>query len=303
MNTSREVALPDAFRRRMVASHGARGAAWLDALPSLVHAYAGRWHVTLGEAMPISLNYVVAGERADGTRVVLKAGIWDDLRIETAALRHFGGHGAVRLLDADEDARVLLLERIDPGTPLASLEDDARATEIAAGVMRELWRPPTPPQAFPTVDAWVAPFAAATPEALGPLPSALVAKAREAFAQLLASAGEYVVLHGDLHHENILDGGDGRWIAIDPHGVLGEREYETGALLRNPMPQVASWPDLPRTLARRVDQLAAILGFDRHRIIAWGIAQAVLSAFWSYEERADGWQPAIAIAEALATLA
>lgn len=295
----REVPLTDEFRRRIVDVHGAEGEAWLRALPSLLSACEARWGLRLLSPFPCSYNYVARAERDNGARVVLKAGIWPDLRHEIAALRHFGGHGAVRLLDADEDAGVLLLERIEPGTMLVALEDDARATEIAAGVMRELWRPPDGSYPFPTVDEWAGAFVAAPPDALGPLPAALVAKASALFAELLLSSGEHVVLHGDLHHENILDGGGGRWVAIDPHGVLGEREYETAALLRNPTPQIASWPDLPAVLARRVDQLTDALGFDRQRIIAWGIAHAVLSAFWSYEGHGDGWQPAIAVAEVL----
>ena len=296
------ISLPDAFRRRIIDVHGEGGEAWLRALPSLLGSCQARWRLRLLPAFPCSYNYVAPAERDDGSRVVLKAGIAGDLRNEIAALRHFDGCGSARLIDADERSGVLLLERVEPGTPLVTIEDDGTATEIAAGVMRELWRPPDGAYPFPLVDTWAARFVAADGAALGPLPRHLVARARGTFGELLASAGERVVLHGDLHHENILDAGGGRWVAIDPKGVLGEREYETGALLRNPMPQVASWPDLSVVLARRVDQLASALGFDRQRIIAWGLAQAVLSAFWSYEDHGAGWEPAVAIADVLARM-
>ena len=74
-----------------------------------------------------------------------------------------------------------------------------------------------------------------------------------------------VVLHGDLHHFNILAAERQPWLAIDPKGVVGEPVYETGALLRNPWPDLLSLPDPGRILARRVDQLAEELGFDRAR--------------------------------------
>jgi streptomycin 6-kinase len=109
--------------------------------------------------------------------------------------------------------------------------------------------------------------------------------------------GEAVVLHGDLHHENILRSHEQGWVAIDPKGVVGEREYEIGALMRNPIPVLHE----PRTLERRADQLAEALGLDRARIRAWSWAQAHLAAAWAVE---DGEDPAhwLAVAERLEPL-
>jgi streptomycin 6-kinase len=74
--------------------------------------------------------------------------------------------------------------------------------------------------------------------------------------------------------------------------------YEVGALLRNPPPwRVQS--ELVRIMTRRVDLLAEALGFERERIAGWGLAQAVLSAWWSYEDHGHGWEEALACAEAL----
>ena len=87
-----------------------------------------------------------------------------------------------------------------------------------------------------------------------PLPPRLVTEAQRLYVDLLASSAPAVLLHGDLHHGNILRHGED-WVAIDPKGVIGEPAYECGPLLFNPLPQVASWPDLPRVLGRRVDIL------------------------------------------------
>ena len=89
-------------------------------------------------------------------------------------------------------------------------------------------------------------------------------------------------------------------MALDPKGVIGEPAYETGAWLRNPLPNVGRWPDAGRHLARRVDQLADLLGIDRQRIIAWGICQAVLSAVWDIDDSTfGGWEATLPIAERL----
>jgi streptomycin 6-kinase len=220
------------------------------------------------------------------------------VRREARALAALQGEGVVRLLEHDDDA--LILERVVPGTPLASVAaaDDDEATRIAAGVMRRLWRPPPAGAGFPTVAEWGEGFArhrGAHDGGSGPLDAALFARAERLFGELCASQAAPVLLHGDLHHFNVLLG-EG-WVAIDPKGVVGEPCYEPGALLRNP------YPDLPSRarMARRLDVLAAALGFDRARLRDWAFAQAVLSAVWHLEDGdpGPGRRYAIACAERL----
>jgi streptomycin 6-kinase len=238
--------------------------------------------------------------------VVLKAGVPNpELLTEIAALRHYDGHGIVRLLDADPEQGVMLVERLRPGIPLVTLADDKQATSIAAQVMKQLWRPVPPDHLFPTVHKWAAGmkrlrehFGGGT----GPLPVRLVETAESLFAELLASMDTPVLLHGDLHHWNILSAEREPWLALDPKGVVGEPAYEVGALLRNPLPQLLNWPQPGRILARRVDQLSEELGIDRQRLIGWGVAQAVLSAWWSIEDHGHGWEEAMTCAELLADL-
>jgi streptomycin 6-kinase len=237
---------------------------------------------------------------------VLKVGFpGRELRTEIAALRLYDGHGIAQLLDADAASGALLLERLMPGTPLARLGDDAEATSIAAQVMRQLWRPVPPDHAFPTVADWAAGLGrlrARFGGTTGPLPAPLVEQAEQLFAELIRSMGAPVLLHGDLHHDNILMAQRQPWLALDPKGVVGEAVYETGALLRNPAGRVLQAPDPRGMMARRIDQLAAELGFDWERIRSWGLAQAVLSAWWSIEDHGYGWEDAIAYAEILAGL-
>ena len=134
----------------------------------------------------------------------------------------------------------------------------------------------------------------------GPLPEALVDRAERLFAELLASMSGLVVLHGDLHHFNILAAERQPWLAIDPKGVVGEPEYEVGAFLRNPTPDLLSNPHAGWILSRRLDQFSEELSFDRERLRNWGMAQAVLSAWWSIEDHGYGGEEAIAFAELLA---
>jgi streptomycin 6-kinase len=95
---------------------------------------------------------------------------------------------------------------------------------------------------------------------------------------------ELVLLHGDLHQDNILSAGREPWLAVDPKGVIGEPVFEIGALLRNFLPDILSIPDPKLLMTRRIDQLSAELGFDRDRIHDWAFSQAVLSVLWSVED-------------------
>lgn len=295
--------LSDEWKDFIVSVWKEEGAAWLERLPALVEDFAARWSLTSPEAtFEQSYNYVVAAKR-HGVPVVLKLGVVrDELGTEIEALRVYDGEGAVRLLEADADGGAMLLERLLPGESLVGLaaDDDDAATEIAAGVLARWRRPPPPDHAFPTVADWGRGFErirARFDGGSGPLDAALLGRAEAIFADLLASSGPPVVLHGDLHHGNILSATREPWLAIDPKGVVGEAEYEVGALLRNPSAEIAA----DRTVAaRRIAQLGDLLGFDRRRLRDWAFAQAILSAWWAIE---DGEPPNlrwIAVAEALA---
>jgi streptomycin 6-kinase len=296
---------PD-FVPTMLAVFGERGRVWLERLPIIVQSCAERWNLRVSAPFPnLTYNFVAPAESRDGTRAVLKIGVpYPELMTELAALRHFDGRGSVRLLAADEDAGAMLLERVEPGTPLFELADDATATSIAARVMRRLWRPAPVDHSYPTVARWGEGFKRLRvrfPDG-GPFPRPLLEQAEALFSELLASSAPPVVLHGDLHHWNILRADRDRWLAIDPKGVVGEPAYEVGALLRNPLPYLLERPDPAGTTARRVVQLSEELGFDRERVRCWGLAQAVLSAWWCLEDGVDCFEFAIACAELLARI-
>jgi streptomycin 6-kinase len=110
-----------------------------------------------------------------------------------------------------------------------------------------------------------------------------------------------MLLHGDLHHDNILSATREPWLVIDPKGIVGDPGYDLGAFLYNPWPGLLELPDPARVIARRVDQLAEGLGMERARVRAWGIAQAVLSACWSIEGN-DDWRHTITCGEYLAAM-
>lgn len=299
--------VPDNFSRRILSLHGTAGAEWLNRLPVTLNRCIARWSLKLEPPFSqLSYSYVAPALRIDGTKVVLKLCIPNyELSTEIEALRLMQGSGAVRLLDDELEDGALLLERLEPGTPLSTIcdTDDEKATSLASSVMRRLWRSVTPAHSFPSVSDWGEGFPRLR-EHFGrdgkcPFPKALVDEAEALFVELSGSMQERVLLHGDLHHGNILAAEREPWLAIDPKGVLGEPAYEAGALLRNPFPELLRWHGLRRIQGRRVDQLAEELSLDKARLRGWGITQAVLAAWWSFEDNENDWENWIACAESM----
>lgn len=284
--------ITDELRGNVLSVWGADGARWLADLPGVLAGAARDWELAIGDPYELSYHYVTAVTCADGTTAVLKLGVpsGESLREEAPALRAFAGHGAVQLLRADLDRGALLLERAVPGGRLRDLVParDAEATSIAAALIRKLAVPP-PDWPMPDLvnqadafDEYLARFANG-----GPLPRDLVARAGGLMRELCASAPDRVVLHGDLHHDNILRATREPWLAIDPHGLVGDPGYETASLLFNPDPADRD-EALTRLVPARVEQLADELGMPLDRVVAWGFVKAVLSDVWTAEDWTPG---------------
>ncbi len=301
---TRPVQLPDEFIRNLTHVLGEAGRAWVDGLPTLLAACERDYGLTVGAPFELSYNYVAPARRADGTDVVLKLSPHgDDFRHELTATRHFAGRGMARLLESDETRGIALLERLLPGRMLVELGDDERETEIAAEVMLALRRGAPPDTTLPTTRDWFAAFAKHRTEhgGPGPLPRDAFEYGEAMYEELLRTSGQPVLLHGDLHHYNILSAERAPWLAIDPHGVVGEAAFETGAYFGNPA-DLLTRPHPERILERRAHVFAERLGLDRQRVLAWGVAYQTLSAVWSAENGGTHWGKAIRVAEMLRAL-
>ena len=296
--------VPETLVRSTIELRGEAGVGWLKRIPTLVAQLEHRWSLEIGPPFAgIWINWVAPATSADGVPVVLKLSFPEDREFETEAkaLKLFNGRGIVKLLRLDVDTGAMLLERCEPGMPLTAVEDDEEATSIAAGVMEELWRPAPPEHPFPSVADWAKGLVRLRQRyggRTGPMPETLVEHAEALFAELIPSQAETFLLHGDLHHDNILSSERRPWLAIDPKGVVGEPAYDTAALLHNPV-HLLYKPETGRLLRRRIDLLSERLALDRARVYGWGLAQAVLAAYWGLEDSGRVWEEALAFAEVI----
>ena len=279
--------------------HNKADPAWLRTLPDLVHTLAARWLLALEPPfLGIEINYVAPAVRADGTRCVLKVSRHvGETRNEIAALRLWDGAGAAHLLDADADAGALLVERLEPGTMLSTVAeiDDDRATVIAAGILRQLWRPvPEMDHGLRPLGDWFGAYErnrAALVRGVDGFPASLFQGADVLRRDLLASTTGSSVLHGDMHHFNVLRAQRAEWLSIDPKGLVGDCAFDVCQFLRNPRRRIPR-----RVNSRRLDIFCAELGLDRRRTRDWCIVHAVLDACWDFED-GNPWQRAVAYAQ------
>lgn len=304
-----DVQIPAYFRAFIERYFDDMGRKWLAEIPDIVSRYASIWQLDLQPPFEgLTYNYVAPVTRSDGSPAVLKIGVPEqEQRAEIFALRAFAGCGIARLLESDVDDHVSLIERLSPGVMLSTLfpDRDDEATAAAARIMAELAVPvPDEHHEFSILEGWARGGMRGLRErfdgATGPFPSGLVEQAESLFDDLLASTDRDWLIHGDLHHMNILSSeAHGGWLAIDPKGLIGDRAYEAAPFILNPNTSIHTAADLPAILARRIDILSEALEIDRQRIHSWTLAFTVLSAWWSYDT-GGGWRRKIALGEVLA---
>ncbi len=196
--------LPGPFLRTIEQVFGQRGRDFLQALPDLVDEAARRWQ--LADVQPVSnlsYNYIAFADRL-GESVVLKIGVPDrELLSEMTALCLFDGRAAVRLLDSDEEHSMFLLERLRPGDMLTTVEDDRQATEIAADLMRLLWRTQISGSRLIQLSDWfkgLEKLRRRFDGGTGPLAAHLVGRAESVARDFCTEDHIPTLLHGDLHH-------------------------------------------------------------------------------------------------------
>ena len=223
-----------------------------------------------GDVIRGSRTLVLPVRASDGTSAMLKVGHSEH---EHLALRRWNGAGAVRLLRADPHRGALLLERLHAES-LTGLSD-VTACQIIADLYRRLHRPAMPqlPSLTSLLDQWADDFAALPRSA--PVPHRLVSQAI-ALCRDLAGGPADVVLHGDLHYDNVLAADREPWLATSPKPLNGDPHYELAPMLWH------RWDELGRNIRvgvqRRFDALVDAAGLDEERARGYVIVRVVREA-------------------------
>lgn len=252
----------------------------------MIDAHLSAWRLAPDGEPVVTHSSIVAPVRRDGVPLMLKVARVPEERAGARLMAWWDGDGAARVLEHEGDA--LLMERALGARSLIGMarggEDDEASRILCAAAARLHAPRDRPPPPLVPLDQW---FRALEPAAAAH--GGILARAATTARELLTEPRDVVVLHGDLHHGNVLDFGARGWLAIDPKGLVGERGFDFANLFCNPDPRTATSPG---RLARQADVVAAAAGLERGRLLRWILAWAGLSAAWSLE---DGDDPVLAL--------
>lgn len=190
----------------------------------------------------------------------------------------WNGQGAAQVFAHAEGA--LLLERGVGDRNLARMArsgQDDEACRILCRTATQLHAPRAAPlPRLHLLDQWFEPLFALAPNHPELAPAAEIARA------LLPNQRDIRPLHGDLHHDNVLDFAERGWLAIDPHGLVGERTFDFANIFTNPDLDDPTQPvaTLPGRLETRLSIVTGETGIEAPRILEWLVAWTGLSAAW-----------------------
>lgn len=255
---------------------------------NIFNHYLKQWHLTQDGDPVITNTSRLLPVSYNGSSAMLKIAFSDEERAGATLMVWWNGEGAARIFQHEGDT--LLMERAIGKRSLVSMTksgQDDEASKIICDVAARLHtvnKKPFPATLVP-LSTWFRSLHVAAAKHGG-----IFTQAEIAAVELLNHPQEIVVLHGDIHHQNILDSGVHGWIAIDPKGLLGERGFDYANIFCNPDWDVATSPG---RLARQATVVAEAAGLERSRLMKWILAYAGLSAAWSLN---DGDSPDLALA-------
>lgn len=242
----------------------------------MFQTYLDRWNLRGDGDVIVTPRAQLLPVIKDGAPAMLKL---SDVEDGGAVLEWWDGDGAARVLASDEGA--LLMERATGSASLSAMsrgaQDDAACRILcqAADALHAPRGKPLP-ELTPLVE-WFGELASAAATHGG-----ILHRSVNAARALLDNPRDVVVLHGDLHHDNVLDFGARGWLAIDPKGLLGERGFDFANIFTNPDLADPSQPvaTVPGRFARRLKVVTEASGLERQRLLLWILAWTGLSAAW-----------------------
>lgn len=248
--------------------------------------YLKRWRLTPDGAAIVTPAARLLPVRQGTMPAMLKVVTLDEAKRGAELLAWWDGQGAARVYERDGDA--LLMERALGERSLVDFARSGRddeATHILCDTIATLHRPRGRPAPDLTpLDVWFQPLSPVARTHGG-----LLARADAVAGELLTSPRDIMPLHGDIHHENVLDFGARGWLAIDPHAVLGERGFDYANIFCNPDlgdPAITITRDRAHFL-RRVEIVVERSGIERQRLLQWILAWCGLSAAWFISDGAN----------------
>lgn len=274
------IQLPASFVRATLDREGAAATGWLAGLPAAAELLMTRWGCQPdGEATHGGVGIVIPVRRSGEPTVLKLSPQHPGNAREPDALAAWNGHGAVRLLERDDEHGAMLLEQAHR-TTLTQVDSDDEVAQAAGGLHRLLTipAPPRMPRLQDQADAWEQQLHHDRHELAHHLTAPAV-DAALATIRDLGRAQPGLLVHGDYHARNILAADRAPWLAIDPKGLVGDPAYDAGTLVKARAWQIHDRGDLRRAVHRFLDAFTEAACLDRARARRWAQLHAVQAAF------------------------
>ena len=292
------------LKKNIISMYNDEGQQWLDSLPDITAKIANEHNLSgLTPVNNMTFNYVASGYQNDKP-IILKMGMNSKALVkEVLCLKAFALASAAEVIAHDNN--MIIMQRAVPGFTLKNHfpDNDMDATKILCEKLKELYKASIPEshnlyhlsELFKTLDQKL------------DIPDEILSKAKHLRDKLLSTTTEEVLLHGDLHFDNILKNGDSEsrrssksedgWLVIDPKGFIGDPAFEPAAFLCNPIPAVLQENKPRELIENRINICSADLGIDAQRITDWLYAKSVLCWAWSLEDNLDAsyWKELLSI--------
>jgi streptomycin 6-kinase len=279
--------IPGYFRDSIHRFFGEAGDVWFSELGERLQACVGKWHlVNCMVADNLSVNLICYADSPEYGPVVLKIGFpHPEFYSELAALALYNGGKVCALYDADLDLGAMLLERVLPGYNLKTEQDVEERLRTALRVIPNL---PMPVDIHPSIPAfadWIdRAFARARREQkVCPMLLTYLDETEALFYEVTAQEPANYLLHGDLHHENMLYRANGDWVVIDPKGVTGIPSLEAGRYILNAISFTAEG-QRRQALEHMVSAFAEAFKRPRRILAICALVDCILSRTWTFEE-------------------
>ena len=264
------------LEKNIINLYGKNGEVWLEKLPLIINELSNTWG--LSDLQPVnnmSFNYVAKALQKNDIAVIIKVACKASMiKDEIKALKHFHGSGCVKLLDVNNKQHALLLAQADPGTTLLTEDSVESVIDAYCSLIRALHTADHAPHNFDSIKKWLE---AIDRVKYSKISSELLNKAIGLKKHLLETSENEIILHGDLHLDNILLN-DNNWIAIDPKGIIGEPTFDVF-----PHDLINNKNDIRSIIAL----IAENLDLDSRRIMQWIFVRLILMAAWMIEDSAN----------------
>jgi streptomycin 6-kinase len=279
--------LPAYFIEKIRNAFGEKGEKWLENLPQIYSKCIKKWSlINCSLAGDLSHNLIVFATSPEYGSVALKIGVpHADLYTEMRALALYEGRNICRCYDVDKEIGAILIERISPGVNLKSEKNHSTQIKIASEVIANLAIPVEEDHNLPSYSYWLnKAFSRAREEdKIVQKMHSLMDSAERMYREIEASDRPKILLHGDLHHYNILQDHNGEWKAIDPKGVIGQACMDCARFMENQLDMV-QYEEQKKYLDEMITVFSTTFKESKQTIATCLFIDYVLSTCWTFED-------------------